>query len=313
MKASGGGPARPPAMAKRAKFIIHAPSFNDMIGGDLALHFLCHRLNAMGERALLWQRYRPPLKHLLNRRDLRRNAGYYYRSLRDGYDRGPFDNPIATDADLEDSIVVYPEVIEGNPLRARNVVRWFMHRPGHFSGRTGFGPGELYFYFQEAFDDPAINPDRGNRLTLMWLNDAYRDQGRTDRSGSCYLVRKGAGRPLVHDLQGSVRLDGFSHAETAEAFNRARLFYSYDLYTMYSVYAAICGCIPIVVPAPGLSKTDWLPDEKDRYGLAYGEDEIAWALETRSLMLGRRQEALAAEERMLVDFVAKCKTRFGYI
>ena len=50
---------------------------------------------------------------------------------------------------------------------------------------------------------------------------------------------------------------------------------------MYSRYAALCGCIPIVVPIEGVSKQEWHPEKELRYGIAYGSGDVEWALQTR--------------------------------
>lgn len=292
----------------RPRFIIRAPTFTEASGGSISLHLLCSRLRARGEDAYVW----PARPDILYGWPSLRNMAYEARGWLRRYSTGPFENPIARRADLADAIVVYPEHMLGNPLRARNVVRWLLNKPGLLNrGRTNYGPDDLYFYFQAAFDDPAFNRDRDNHLMLLWINPIYRDWGLPGRQGTCHMMRKGAGRLHVHGPD-SIALDGLDHEKMVEIFNRTERFYCYDLYTFYTINAALCGCIPIVVPDPEVSKEQWILLPKDRYGVAYGEDDIAWAVETRP-DLHRELEALhAREEEMLEAFVAKCMQRFGF-
>ena len=114
----------------------------------------------------------------------------------------------------------------------------------------------------------------------------------------------------MHNLSDWVLIDGLSHQEIAKIFNECKYFVSYDLYTMYSVYAAMCGCISIVVPMDGLSKEAWRPEPERRYGIAYGEDDIEFAISTRNLLLEEldRQEAENLETVKL--FIEKTKKRY---
>jgi hypothetical protein len=276
------------------KFVIWAPSFDETNGGSIVLHLLCRRLNEFGETALLWPHDRPAARLGGNPRERL-------------FSTGPFENPIAGPDDLQDAIVVYPEIVSGNPLGGRHVVRWFLHLPGYHTGKTGYGPDELYFYIVDAFNDPTINPHPENRLTLQWENDVYGKTNQGARSGSCYMMRHGAGRPLVHDLADSTPVDAMTHAEKAAEFNRRERFYSYDPYTFYLVYAAICGCIPIVVPEPGKTKDEWQPKPADRYGFAYGEEDIAWAVETRGALLDKLARRRVIEDDMVRRFAARCR------
>jgi hypothetical protein len=288
------------------KFIIMAPSFNELSGGAITLHLLCHRLNEAGETALLW-----PLERSLPRwrGNPRRVLGALRYSLTGGaqrYSIGPFKNSIARRSDLRDAIVVYPEITSGNPLGAKHVVRWLLYKPGAFTGKTNYGQDDLYFFALHSYASEVPEAYSDNKLDLVWFNDVYRDEGQPQREGTCYLLKKGADRPIVHDLDGSTLLDGLSPEEKAREFNRRSIFYSYDMYTMYSLYAAICGCVSVIIPEPGVSKEDWRAREEERYGLAYGEEDIPWALETRDKLLGRLQDQRAAEEVMLHRFISGC-------
>jgi hypothetical protein len=209
----------------------------------------------------------------------------------------------------DETVVVYPELQRGNPLRARNVVRWLLY---HDAGRAyEFGPDEMFFRVDKNFDHPAISggaPD----LFLYEIHPAYRDHGRTDRTGACYMLRKGKGKPRIPETEGAELLDGKSHEEIAEAFNRCEVFYSYDEATMYSQYAALCGCLSIVIPGDYPSRDAWVEGyEIARYGIAYGLDDVEHARSTmhlvRPLLERREQEGLETVRA----FVALTRERFG--
>lgn len=293
------------------KFVIYTWPFDGTAGGRIVCHLLCRRLNDIGERAMVWEGERKTIVDRFRLRDWLGTLRSEYRRWGRHFDTGPFENPIAGHRDLKHAIVVYPEILEGNLLGADAVVRWFLHRPGYFTGRAIYGPDDLFFFYQEAFNDPAINPDPGNRLTLTWFIDAYRQTDDGERSGTCYMMRKGKDRAIMHDLVGSICVDDMSHDERAAVFNRTRYFYCYDLYTMYGLYAALCGCVPIVVPDPALTAEQWTPDERDRFGIAYGEGNIPWAVATRPRLLERLGAVQAEQDTMLRAFVAKCRARFG--
>lgn len=293
------------------KFVIWAYSFDDRSGGVIALHLLCERLNELGHTAYVWETGRPSLR-------ARPNIGEYVRALRYEvgrtkrlYSSGPFRNPRAKRKDLEDAIVVYPEVVEGNPLGSSAVVRWFLHRPGHHTGRYTAGDNDLCFFYMDSFNDPRLSIDPSNKLTLSWINEAYAQVNTGERVGSACLFRKGKERNPYPPAAGATIVDGMGHEEKARVFNERKHFFSYDLYTFYNVYAAICGCIPVIVPDPAISKEQWLPRIEDRYGLAYGIEETDWAVATRRLLLQRLRDVRAEEDRMLQSFVQKCRAKFG--
>lgn len=303
------GPARPEPPPP--KFVIWAPPYSETWGGSIVLHLLCARLNERGERAFVWPSDKPYLSLRSPPRRFLEALSRYVRRRRDPFPLGPFANPVARRRDLRDAVVLYPEVVNGNPLGARHVVRWFLHRPGFHGGGRDYGKDELYFQILDVFNDPAINPRPSPRLEVMYVNPAYRDRGYPERSGSCYMMRKGEGRALVHDLSDSIRLDGLSHERIAEEMNRRERFYCYDPYTMFTQYAAICGCIPIVVPEAGKTSEDWQPDVTKRYGHAYGEDEIPWAVATRHLLLEAIARRRAEEDRMVDGFRERCRRWYG--
>lgn len=223
---------------------------------------------------------------------------------------GPFSVPIATRKIVKDAIVIYPEVINGNPLRGKSIIRWFLHRPGHHTGKIKYGKNELYFFYQDAFNDSTVNSNPDNRLTVTYLHSAYKNYGNAKRDTNCVLIRKGKDRLNSVNLRGNVIVDGMSHEQIAKEFNNSRFLQSLDQYSMYSIFAAICGCIPVIEPTPGLSKYEWFPREEDRYGLAYGWDDIDWAVGTRDLLLEKLSKERKSEDQMVINFVEKAKRFF---
>jgi hypothetical protein len=125
------------------------------------------------------------------------------------------------------------------------------------------------------------------------------------------MVRKGRDRADLPDLAGQWVLDGLDHAALAAAFNECRVCYFYDAYTAYSDYAAACGCIPVVVPMPGIAKSAWVPEPGGRPGVAYGDDDIPHALATREGLLDYMRGVEARNLVSVGHFVAVVARHFA--
>lgn len=256
-------------------YVIYAPSYNEDSGGIIVLHKLCHLLNEMGQRCFFW-----PNPHGTKVTTFKRARAVLRRK--------PFHTlvnhiaPLAKKHDLEEAIVIYPETDDGNPLNSSRVVRWLLHKPGFHTGRVNYTANELMFVFDDYCIEAGFNMDPQNKLFVLSLNDAYHDRDCGVRKGVCYMMRKGRGRTLVHEAAGSICLDGLSHSEISEVFRRCTHFYCYDEFTLYSQYAALCGCISIVIPEKFSSRDHWVEKHPiSRYGIAYGLDDLEHAISTR--------------------------------
>lgn len=295
------------------KFVIVTPGYDDNAGGIVVLHQLCDRLNHLGHEAYLWPLYKPVLSFTNPFKTLYLFFRYFRKTLKYGFKKNPKLNTLtASYRDLENAIIVYPEVIVGNPLRAKYVVRWLLHKPGYNNGgKIDFGANDLFFYYDKAFDDSRYNKHPENHLHIIsQRSDVYKITNHDTRHGTCYLLRKGYKREIVHDTTDSRLIDSLSHEDTARIFNEAEYCISYDTYTMYNVYAAMCGCIPVVIPEKGITKEQWQPNEENRYGIAYGFEDVAYAVQTRPLLLQHIEKQERQSNESVMRFVEKCKDYF---
>ena len=320
------------------KFLVFAPAFDENNGGAIALHKLCHVLNQIGQPSALVPyfekseidfrilsktlpaRFKRQMKlHLIpygfTRRDviipLVRAAknlltqGNLYRTHPD------FQTPVVFSPgigpELDDYIVIYPEIVSGNPLDAKNVVRWLLYEPGGHTGIVNYGTGELIVRFGggiRPFEIPGSTTLKDEMKVIHYPLDLYHPPpAGAQRTGTAHLVRKGVvkSKTLVHHPPDSVCIDGLSHREISNIFQKVQTFVSYDSYTAYSLFAALTDCDSIVVPDDGVSEDEWLPDPANRYGIAYGWDKLDHARETRPLVRSR----LLAEEEETTDNVRR--------
>lgn len=297
---SNTGPAEAPS------FVIYAPRYRSNSGGAIVMHKLCDVLNTMGYRAKLWPLWKPHSLVASMLKSPGRTLAYTASRIY----RGPYatnakyNTPLAGKSDIPDSIVIYPEIVSGNPLGAKRYVRWLMHEPGFHEGKALYSPGDLYFCYQEAFNKHCQAMTYGGPLTIAdTLLDIYQQTNTGERSKICYMLRKGRDRPDLPDLSGKWIVDGLDHAELAKAFNECKICYFYDSYTAYAQYAAACGCIPVIVPVPGVSKMQWTPEEIGHLGVAYGEGDIEHAVRTRAELLKVMQEVPQKNQQAVARFV----------
>jgi hypothetical protein len=141
------------------KFVIAAPEYTEVHGGVVALHRLCDRLNAIGYEA-------------------------YLEPTGPSSDTRPgWTTPLRRGRSFNDSVVIYPEVVSGNPFSAPRVVRWLLNRPGWFTGeRMEESSEDLVVAFDHQISPdhavlsvPLIDPtlffpkDRPGKGGLLWI------------------------------------------------------------------------------------------------------------------------------------------------
>lgn len=299
---------------EKVVFFIYAPSYNEKIGGSIVLHKLCDLINKCGGKAYLY-----PIGSAIETREIINNPILFITSffrkiliLKNFKKLSKFNTPVAIVFRKKNSITIYPEIVSGNPLRANKVVRWLLHKPGFHTGSVEFNSNDLIFYFQEAFINPDLNFNVGGKLQVMNIRtDIYTQTNFGARQGSCYLMRKGKKRRISHDLNNSIIIDDLSHEEVAKIFNKVETFISYDAYTLYSQYAAICGCDSVVVPESGISKEAWQPIDELRYGISYGFNEIQLANQTKNMVKEYLTNLEAEYANSVFEFINNCTQYFN--
>lgn len=209
--------------------------------------------------------------------------------------------PLNKKFDTVRDIVVYPESIRGNPLAAKNVVRWLLYKPTATQLRS-FNKSEQNFHYQNAFC-PNSMKSSSQRLFIPTWNSCYFPIDNTNRKGSCYILRKGKNRKIIHSLTNGTIIDGLPHKQIARIFQEVEYCISYDLNTAYSKFAALCGCKSIIVPDPSVSIKDWLKMKGSlAFGVAYGEDDIPRALATVPKLLELKEVQLKENEDQVRQF-----------
>ncbi|NND19573.1 MAG: hypothetical protein HKN98_13435 [Silicimonas sp.] len=286
------------------KYIVSAPPYDETNGGAIFQHLLVHTLNGLGETACLWPQ--PPIYRKSKRERL--------LALFQTYATSPdFDTPVFRGKSAPaDAIVVYPEVVLGNPLKAAHVVRWLLYRPG-VRHPYEFTENEMFFHCGEFFDVPEITGG-APELSMWYRNRTYRNENRPDRKGVCYIVRKGDKKPRLPETEtpDAVQIDDMTHAQVNEVFNRSETFISYDEATTYSQFAAICGCDSIIVPGFYDSHEEWAATHPlGRYGVSYGFDHLDHARATRHKVIGMMDAQEKDSVESVRNFVRLTKERFG--
>ena len=235
-----------------------------------------------------------------------------------------FCNNFATLADVDDAtIVVYPEVVKGNPLNAKYVVRWMLCNIGVNCSRDIYktwGSNDLVFYF--APFNHKYDPDSIELLYTFWIDPAVKNKNLA-RSGSCYLFKKAPAFhkkiSRIHPMD-AVLIDNCSNEEIIEIFNNKEYFYCYDPYSFYASMAALCGCIPIVYPLEGVNKLDWLKtrasfqtyrNKQDNIsGIAYGLDDVQYARGTLCNAEKEQMEIIKFGKKSVINFINRVDAYF---
>lgn len=212
----------------------------------------------------------------------------------------------------KDTVVIYQEGVYGNPFHAKKVVRWFLFHNRYPNDPEAYKPCDLVFSVREFFNDYKLNPTCRLLFLGHFNSELYKQTNFGERSGNCYFVHKGWTRPDLPKTFDGPTLDFLPEKKKVEILNKCKYFYTYDTQTFYSIIAAVCGCISIIVMEPGKTRQDYRGKGDSINGFAYGDspEEIERSLRTRDAMF-KELDFEESNERSVDYFLQEIEKQFG--
>ena len=276
----------------RRPYYIEAPAYRRTSAGIKVLHLLCHALNRIGENAFVFPTVTNPA---LDTPTLSPEIEAQHR-----------------EAGLE-PIVVYPEIVPGNPRNAGSVVRYVLNRAGLIGGEHAFAPTELVFSYGRNIVPPGADPE--NILFLPPIDTrCFHNLDNPDdhrRSGVLlYPGRHQAGLACYPELAARATLITASwpetHEELAALFRRSEAVYCFES-TAIALEATLCGCPAIILPSPYFNGVLLSAEELGNDGFAL--DDSPAEVERARQTVGRMAQTYQATEtrfwQQLERFVAQ--------
>lgn len=188
----------------------------------------------------------------------------------------------------KNTVVLYPEIVYGNPLNAKNVARWLLYYNRYPNDTSAYGKNDMFFSYRKIFNDNQLNPNQRIVKITCFDHKLYKQTNFSKRNGSCFIIRKGQNRTDLPQKMNGIVIDLLPEEEKVKIFNQCEFCYCYDTQTFYSSIASICGCKTIVVPEPGKTRKDYRGcDDNPHYGIAYGstKEEMDWAEKTKTKLI----------------------------
>lgn len=269
-------------MQKNILIYTHMPKFSFTDGGTLCQYNLARMLDNLGETVRIY-----PTSGLI-------------------VENSVFNKFYKNDFPIDDNcVVIYCEGTPGNPLSAKNVVRWMLSVLGQnvpTDYLNTWGKNELVYHFNS---EPRFYSNAENigviykTLSSLYINPYLKQTNFGERTGVCYTTRKAhhIHKNGIHNVHpnNSLNITTQTQLECVEIFNKYKWFLSYDSNTFLTIMAALCGCISVVYKVDGLTKKDWIKTTAaaeylthnnldNLYGIAYGYEDMQYAKETIHLV-----------------------------
>ena len=175
----------------------------------------------------------------------------------------------------KDFIGIYPEIVNGNPMEAKTVVRYILAPLGEMAsngvpGPSSYDKSDLIYSFSKLI----YETDDEHTLFLPILNTSlFRDEGRRERPYKCVFVGKGINSHL--HPEGCLEVDrnlSQDQAHLADFLNDCEVMYCYDHRTAMTEVARLCGCRVVIFPSI-VSLEQYKLYEPGMDGISWGKDE----------------------------------------
>lgn len=278
-------------------FIVFSPTpeYIDYIGGVMVNHSLAHYISDLGE-----------------------NCYIYANSTKNGYKTNLIPWKTEVEYNPQNTILIcsagagehtfenyIPESLKSIP----NQVKWLVNdQVKSYSKEEKF---YTYCNYFPVFKNQKID---GNFLSLDVEHDIFFNEN-LPRSGGCYYTK---GHPIKNkfhkdedlNLDNIYGLPSFQrNLYLAKVFNSKEYFICYSHRSFIAAIAALCGCTVIVIPYDDTSKEFWKENFPTfKYGIAYGENDIQWALDTKHLVKENLQKIQSQGIEDIKSFINDCYT-----
>lgn len=272
-------------------FCVWCPPYLEWSGGSTALHKLVHDLSVLG-----------------------------YDSYAVGVHKNPlWKGGLISEVEISDflnrhsnAIMIYPEVVTGNPYGAKNVVRWLLNDPMATIGISPDFEGEHLFTYCDFYKGVYADRIIGELSTFDLRIDSYVDKGKHIKGKTCYTIRKGTRTVRDKHPEDAIQILDYQDQQLGEElikiFDECETFISYDCNTFLSVHAALRGCNSVVIPYEGVSKEQWRDNAIYlKYGIAYGWDDLDYAIQTRPFIKYYLREYEHRSDKQVREFIQFCK------
>jgi len=221
-------------------FFIVTPPFMENSDGVKTLHYLCHNLNKNGLNASLV---------LLNPKDIK------FQSFLAISDKACFCESLETpftgalkDINLEKDIVIYPEIIQGNPIGAKNVVRYFLNKSGFITGSKIIeSKSDFILSYQKIFY-PNANFNLYISMVDILALPTRNAISKLNKNISCTFIGKGKKYGATMRIPGSICLDwNKSYEEYTIMLDNTKFLFTWDPMSGVMFDAITRGCIPVLL------------------------------------------------------------------
>jgi len=279
------------------------PQFSFRDGGTIAQYFLANILDSIGQNVRIYS-----------------SSGIKIQN-------SVFSKFYNNDFPIDDNcVVIYCEGTIGNPLNAKNVVRWMLSELGQNVSKTNlqsWGKNELVYYYNSELKFNK-NPEKigviYKLLTCIYINPYIVKYNFQERNGICYTIRKSYNIHkkkciMVHPKDAFEIKAQHTQLQYIEIFNKYEWFLSYDSITFLIIISALCGCIPVVYKVDGLNKQQWIQTTAaaeyvkykgldNLYGIAYGREDMEYAKNTIHLVKEQWNDICNfCKEKTIIPFI----------
>jgi hypothetical protein len=219
--------------------IVCAPPFQNSSAGIVVLHELCDALIQLGYVA-----------HIVLIDTSKAEWSFHLSEEQRFYDKNLKRAPVLSELGekwirevLDRGITIYPEIVSGNPLNAKNVVRYFLNSDGVITGKkSNYQLGDYCLGFSKVYFEnpnailfkPVISPIFNEVNSKPWK----------DRNLNLTYFGKGPKYVTCFRIDGSVVLPGDwpkSKAELALLLQNTQYLYCWDNQTGVITDAIYCG------------------------------------------------------------------------